>query len=235
MIIKESELERLLKCPLMTPTSPSKSEACANALASWAFRKSLEGFLVGEPQDILHEIRGKILELHETDDHVGTMARQTAFRIFNLLLDYEVLHLEQPYNLILAGYTIQGKYALLRKRKGACLPHVLVLYAEEPALRHNHAMPPTIPLMARWLHVRTATKYKNAVVLNYPVLKGESWVNSSLNLDLAEQYLESMLKVAALRPNFPVPGEHCGQCATKSCLEVFNGRDDNNEGRQASI
>jgi hypothetical protein len=232
MLFKETELERLMLCPLMVPTGPSKMETCAQALTSWALRKSLEGSLKGTPSDILHIIRGKVLELHDTTDHVGTLARTTAFRMFNLLVDYEVLHLEQPYNLILAGYTIQGKYALLRKRKGACLPYVLVLHTEEPKLKHNHALPPSLDVLARWVHVTTTTKYSDARVLNYPVLRGRSWVNKGLDSALAKQYLESMLKVASLRPNFPRMGEHCESCATKPCLEVFNGQDDNSESER---
>ena len=230
MQFKEQDLERLSQCPLLTPTGPSHAETCAKALASWALRRAFEGSLKGKPVEILHEIRGKVLEVCGGSGNAGTVARKTAFGLFNLMLDYEVLHLEQPYNLTLAGYTIQGQYALLRKRRGE-IPTVLVLYAEEPELRHNHALPPTVPVMARYVHVVTQTKYKDAQILNYPVLKGKPWINGALDLALAKQYLESMIRVASLRPQFPVMGEHCKRCTTKPCLGVFDGRDDDHEGR----
>lgn len=225
MILKEQDLERLSLCPLMTPTGPSHVETCAKALASWALRQAFEGSLKGAAPKILHEIRGKVLELYGDGFGAGTVARRTAFNLFHLMVDYEVLHLEQPYNLTLAGYTIQGQYALLRKHRGD-IPSVLMLYPEEPGLRHNHALPPSISLMARYLHVVTQTKYKDAVMLHYPVLKGKSWVTKGLDKALVSRWLESIMKVASLRPQFPVMGEHCKRCTTKPCLGVFNGQDD---------
>jgi len=225
MIIQEQELERLIRCPLMTPTGPSKAETCAYALALWVLRQSFEDKLLGKPTEILHTIRGKMLELWEGDKlEAGALSRTAAFRLFNLVMDYEVVHLEQPYNLILRGYTIQGRYSLLRSRKGDRLPHVLMLYTHEPDLRHDLTLPPDVATMARYVHVYTNAAHKDAQVLHYPVFKGKPWLNKGLDVSLATLYLESMLRVVALRPEYPVMGSHCVKCETKPCLEVFDGR-----------
>lgn len=224
MIIQEQALERLMQCPMMTPTSPSPAETCAYALASWVLRQSFEGKFVGKPEEQLHKIRGKVIELWKGDKaEVGVVSRTAAYRLLNLIFDYEVMHLEQPYNLTLGGYTIQGKYALLRKRKGECLPNVLVLHTNEPDLKHDQALPPDVATLARYVHMVTNTGHNETQVLHYPVFRGKLWVNKTVNVPLAKRYLEGMLKVAALRPLFPIMGGHCAVCATKPCLEVFNG------------
>lgn len=222
MIIQEQVLERLMQCPLLVPTSPSKAETCANALTTWTLRQAFENKFLGKAEDILHNIRGKVLELWgESSIEAGTLSRTVAFRLFNLATDYEVVHIEQPYNLILSGYTIQGKYALLRKRKGECLPYVLVTHATEPELRHKQILPPDVTTLARFVHARTNGAYTDVQVMHYPMFKGKLWLNKTIDMSLATLYLESMLKVAALRPQYPVMGEHCVSCSTKPCLEVF--------------
>lgn len=233
MIIQEQALEKLLQCPLMAPTGPSNAETCANALASWVLRQSFEGKLLGIPTQILHNIRGKMIELWDGNKlEAGALSRTAAFRLFNLVLDYEVVHLEQPYNLVLSGYTIQGKYALLQKRKGECLPHVLVLHTTEPELKRIQTVPPDVISLARYCHVYINAAHKDARVLHFPIFRGKPWMNKGLNVALAEKYLQDMLRVASLRPQYPVPGEHCTSCATKPCLGVFSGQDnDSRDGR----
>lgn len=222
MIIQELTLEHLLQCPLMTPTGPSKEETCANALASWTLRRAFEDKFLGKPQDILHDIRGKVLELWDgPPEEAGLLARTAAFRLFNLALDYEVIHLEQPYNLILSGYTIQGRYALLRKRRGEELPLVLILHDAEPSMKKEQALPPDVITLSRFVHVYKNTGYKDAQVIHFPVFRGKVWFNKFIDVNLATKYLESMLKIAALNPSFPIMGGHCSKCTTKPCLEIF--------------
>jgi len=232
MVIQEQTLQHLTQCPLIDPAPPSKEELCANALTTWVLRQAFEDKLKGDPQKILHDIRGELLNLYyklfETSQAefdweipIGTLARTAAFRIFNLILDFEVIHLEQPYNLILSGYTIQGKYALLRKRKGECLPYVLVLHTTEPALRKEQVLPPDVITLARYIHVYVNSGYKSAQVLHYPVFRGNMWYNKTMNISLAIEYLISMLKTAQIKPEFPSAGSHCAKCIDKPCLEVF--------------
>lgn len=221
--MKERELSRLLKCPLLDPSYDGVVDKII-PMANWVLRKSFDGKLNGRPDQILHEIRGRILEDFPAD---GTLARVAGYRLLQLVLHYEVVHLEQPYSLSLSGYTIEGKYALLRKRSGAKLPHVLVLHDIEPDIRNTQAQPPDVVTLSRYVHVLTATSHKDARVLHYPVIRGSTWTNRDLKLPLAKRYLESMLKVATLRPEFPVVGGHCESCATKRCMEVFtHGQDD---------
>lgn len=226
-VFSEQELERLVRCPLMIPTGPSHAETCAKALASWILRQSFEEKIQGKVQDILHNIRGKVIDFWGGDRlEAGHLSRTAAFRLVTLVLDYEVIHLEQPYNLILGGYTIQGQYALLRKRKGELLPHVLVLHARAPEMKHEQALPPDVATLARYVHVATNTGHLNAQVLHYPIFKGKPWVNKTINIALAKRYLGDMLKVADIHPQYPVMGEHCASCETKLCLEVFRGPND---------
>lgn len=227
MIVQEQDLERLTQCPIMV-AELSKVDECAHKLTAWVLRQSFDGKLVGSPQDILHNIRGKVLELWDKvnkEDRIscdaGTLARTAAFRIFNLVLDYEVIHLEQPYNLILSGYTIQGRYALLRKRKGECLPYVLILHSSEPSIRKEHALPPDIASMSRYLHILTNTEHKDAQLIHYPVFKGKLWFNKYIDTILATDYLKNILKLSEMNPKYPSVGEHCTKCITKPCLQIF--------------
>jgi hypothetical protein len=223
MLIEEHVLERFVQCPLMTPTSPSQVETCAYALASWTLRKSFENKFQGKPENILHEIRGKVLELWKGNQlEVGTLSRTAAFRLFNLVLDYEVIHLEQPYNLVLTGYTIKGKYALLRKRKGACLPHILILHTNEPELKHQQILPPDVITLSRYVHLFTTTTiHTDAQVVHYPIFRGKLWINKNINVPLAKRYLSDMLKVVIANPHFAVMGDHCSSCLTKPCMEMY--------------
>ena len=223
MNLHEQYLERLVHCPIMDPEPPTQLETAGRELSAWALRQSFQGKLVGKPEEVLHDIRGRVLE-YISD---GTKARRIAYRLFKLLLEFEVVHLEQPYNLIVAGYTIQGEYALLRSRKGECIPHVLIVHPEEPSQRNFHAMPPDTVSLLRLLHARTNTKFSNARLLHYALTSAKYWIVKDLNTGLARKYVEDIIKVAALRPQFPSIGEHCRRCRSKPCLGVFNGQDDN--------
>lgn len=218
-MFQEQELERLLRCPLLDPSYLIRMDAIRQ-LVNWALRKSFEGKFPGSllPEQVLHQIRGRILEEYPTE---GTLARVAGFRIFSMIMKYEVVHLEQPYNLVVSGYTIQGQYALLRKRTGAQHPHVLVIRDTEPELRATQAQPPEVVTLARLIHVLTTTQYTDARVLQFPVFRGTLWTTKDLKMPLAKSYLESMLKIASISPQFPIVGEHCSQCISKRCLEVF--------------
>lgn len=224
MNIQENELESLIQCPLMDVIEPSKATRGAYALSNWVLRQAFDNKFTGQPQEILHDIRGKAIELWaDAEMDVGTMARTAAFRLFNLVLEYEVIHLEQPYNLVLSGYTIQGKYALLRKRIGESLPHILILHDNEPDMRKEHAMPPDVKTLARYAHAVINDGRTKVQILNFPVFKGKNWMSKNIDLSLTCLYLEGMLAAARLRTQYPYPsvGKHCGQCYTKLCLEVF--------------
>lgn len=230
MIITEQALGWQAKCPLIVPMELPHEDVCAHKLMTWALKMSFEGKFRGfNASDILHVMRGKILQLWNPNAKIGTLARTAAFRLFTLITDYQVLHLEQPYSLILSGYTIQGKYALLRKRRGEKLPYLLIARYEEPDLKHDQSLPPDLVSLARYVHLYRSTEYKDARILNYSVFRGRTWVDKGIDIPLATSYLESMLKVLALRPRYPVMGRHCYKCSTKPCMEVFNnGQNDNN-------
>lgn len=211
-----------MECPLIDPAPASHAEVCAEKLTGWVLRKSFNGKFGGAVQDIAHEIRGAVIDFWGGDKkEAGTLARTAAFRMFSLIIDYEVIHLEQPYDLVLNGHTIQGKYALLRKRGGEQLPYILILHTDEPILRHDSTLPPDVITLSRYLHLHTTTQYSNAQILHYPVFRGKSWFNKTVNSTLAKTYLCSMLEIANLHPTFPVLGEHCKECISKPCLKVF--------------
>lgn len=223
MIIQEQDLERLIKCPLMVPIEPAKTETCAKELALWVLHQSFEEKFKGQPADILHNIRGKVLDLWGNNIEGGSISRTVAFRLFNLILDFEVMHLEIPYNLTLNGHTIQGKYALLRRRRENSAPNILVLHDIEPSIRKEQAIPPDIITIARHAHAYINTGRTNAVVLHFPVFRGKPWYNKHISIPLAIKYLSDMLKIASLNLQYPSMGEHCKECKTKACLEIFNG------------
>lgn len=221
-MFQENDLERLSKCPIGYWGIPQE-DTCSRSLVTWALRKSFEGKLL-KSKDSLSEIRGKFIDLWKDAKIAkdpGTLARTVGYRVFTLLLDYEVVHPEQPYNLVLASHTIQGKYALLRKRKGEKLPFTLVLHTKAPTLQKGMALPPDPIALARYIHVHAQDGYSNAQMLHYPIYKGKLWLNKWINLELAKRYLLSILKAASLDPSHPVAGDHCKTCLTKPCMEVF--------------
>lgn len=219
MNLTEQNLERLVQCPIMDPT-PVKADVANSQLVGWALRQSFHGKITGTPESVLSELRGKFL----TAGADGTAARRAGYRLFRLLIDYEIIHPEQPYSLIVSGYTIQGQYALLRSRKGERLPHVLLVHPRVPKQRATQSIPPDAVSLARLFHVRTSTEYTNARLLHYTLAKGKSWITRDLDVDLARKYIESILKIAALNPYFPIAGDHCQHCGTKPCLKVFHER-----------
>jgi hypothetical protein len=223
MIIQESRLEKLLQCPMIDPQPSSKSDKCAMALSTWVLRQSFLNKLIGKPEKVLDNIRKTLIEIWK-DENVegdpGVIARVAGFRLFSLVLDYEVIHLEQPYNLVLTGYTIQGKYALLRKRKGEYLPYVLIVHTNSPSLKKEQALPPDVISMSRHLHASTNAGYSNVQTLHYPVLSGQKWYDKYINSKLSAIYLTNMLRVIS-NPSYPVPGEHCSTCVSRPCLSIF--------------
>lgn len=233
--INEYELEQKAKCPIMVSQSPSEVGLCGYLLASKALRAAFEG-----KHPVLADIRGDYIRLWNQAWFKGKenkipipkagdpywkgihSGRTISYRLFNLLLAYEVLHPEQSYYLILNGYTIQGSYALLRKRKGAGIPTVLILYMHAPTLQHDQAVPPRLVALSRYVDAKMSEVYKEIHVLHYPLLKGKEWINKYINEALAKVYLYSMLEVENTSPVYPTIGEHCKDCSTKPCLEVFN-------------
>lgn len=223
MVVNENDIERLLRCPMMDVERISTPEEnTAHDVTTWVLRQAFSRKFSEDPVKILHDIRGKMIESWEGDKlEAGNLSRAAAFRLLTLILDYEIIHLEQPYNLILSGYTIQGKYALLRKRKGDRNIIVLIVHTHEPDLRHKQTLPPDPLTLSRYLHASVTEAHKNVQVLHYPVLRGKSWFNRQVDATLAREYLDSMLKVIATKPIYPIIGSHCTRCKSKRCLEVF--------------
>lgn len=237
MPIDEKELARIALCPMFVPGEQSKLELCADTLTTIAIRRAFEGKLLK-----LEDIRSQFTYLWGCSNFSGTdskawcippmkagnpywvgihQGRTISFRIFSLVAGYEILHPEQPYNLILNGYTIQGRYALLKKPGRSGIPNVLVTYLNAPSLRHEIAMPPDPISLSRYVDVKMATMYKEVYVLHYPLLKGKEWQNKEINEAVAKRYLSSMLDVVALNPRYPTAGSHCMGCEDKPCMEVF--------------
>lgn len=238
MSINEHELERMSRCPIMVERSPTNVGLCSRLLVEKVLRHAFEGKIVS-----LEDIRKNFTLLwnsaytHGIDIKswkpppikVGDPywagirnGRTISYRLFSLILNYEVLHPEQLYNLILNGYTIQGSYALIRKRKGASIPSVLIPYIHAPTLQHDQVVPPRPIALSRYVDAKMSEVYKEIHVLHYPLLKGKEWTNKYINEALAKTYLCSMLEVAKLNPNYPTLGNHCIDCSTKPCMEVFN-------------
>lgn len=234
----ELALERIAKCPIMVTEDLTDVEFCGYLLAERVLRHEFEG-----ERASLEDIRKDFTFLWNAAWFPGVdyktwkappmkagslywkginAGRTISYRLYSLLLDYEVLHPEQPYNLILNGYTIQGKYTLLRKKKGAKIPNVLMLYMNAPAIQHDQAIPPIVTLLCRYVDVKMTETYHEVHVLHYPLLRGKAWTNRLLNEVLAKKWICSMLEVAKLKPDFPTMGEHCKDCSTKPCMEVFN-------------
>lgn len=222
MIINERTLQDLLQCPLIVPAKSSHEEECSNEMTKWILRQAFDGKLKGESQAVLHAIRGKVISTWQGDKKdIGILARTIAFRLFSLVLDFEVIHLEQPYQLVLDKHVIQGSYALLRKRAGERLFHILINHTNVPEIKKKQALPPDIVTLSRYTHLYTTTEYTDAQILHYPIFRGKAWLNKHINITLAKSYLNSILVTAANNPQYPVVGKHCDNCVTKPCMEAF--------------
>lgn len=225
-LINELSLQRFAQCPILVPNGPSKLEFCSFALMRWALRKFFQSSSMSN--SFLSDLRGKFLDEFkklstdkaETEEAIKYCA-SIARRIFELVVEYEVLHPEQPYDLILGKYTIQGEYALIRKRNEGAKPYVLVLHNAAPTARYDAKLPPDFISLARYINVRNETQYRDIGILHYPVIRGKPWTIKYINETIAHDYLHGILKAMNNLPLFPSFGSHCAGCLTKPCMKVL--------------
>ena len=225
VVTQEEDLAKT--CPLYRRDTDGL-EACAFKLARTALISSHDG----RPMT-LEALRNKYVELWNKltlpDGSKPPAAgpywegprasRRVARTLFGFLRNYKVLQPDETYNLVIGGYTIQGRYALVR-RSEATPVEVLSCYAKEPLFKAS----PDMQSLARLYHARNAHfQYKDMGLIYLPLLRGDVWHHRSINERLVRTWLESTIAVAAMKPAFPIAGKHCTSC-NKPCLEVFNER-----------
>lgn len=143
-------------------------------------------------------------------------SRSVAKRIFEFLSKYKVLQPDAPYSLVVGGYTIQGRYAIVRRSKAT--PALVLSYpAKEPLFKAS----PDMCSLARLYHARNLHyEYKDMGLIYLPLLRGDLWLHRSIDERLVKTWLESAVANLSGRPQYPVPGNYCVACS-KPCLKVF--------------
>jgi hypothetical protein len=238
MVVSEDNLNVNTLCPLMDiELSSTDIEECAYALLRWAILRKQDGLDVELPK-----LREKYVNLWNKkwfkDQEIKVpdtgpywegpkKARIVAKRIYDLLLEYEILTPEQPYKLVLDCYTIQGLYALIRKKIGNKQVFVLVIHTSPTTYKAS----PDLRSLARHLHAtKTYPNYNKIGLLHWTIIRGKEWKNKYINSNLSSNWLLTSLRLISSSEKFPVPGPHCVNCKSKACQEVFIERQNDNIG-----
>lgn len=141
-------------------------------------------------------------------------------KIYELISRYTVIHPEQPYNLLLNGYTIQGQYALLCRNGENGYPYILVTHSQD----YRHKIYPDLMSLARFIHVKMTHQYMIVNILHFPLLRSKPWKHSNIDEKIATKWVSNVLSLIYKDEKFPTLGPHCSTCLSKSCLKVFDGR-----------
>jgi hypothetical protein len=230
-MISEDRLNSYAICPLYNPPTAEPIQVQAEGLFKWAMLRTFDG--IHDPPDLtgLRERYVSLWNKHWFGDQPKTLpatgpywdgpkaSRGVARRIFEFLDKYEVVHPEQPYDLKVDKYTIQGRYALVRRKTQTGHPSVLVVHDRAPLYKAS----PDLRSLARFTHANTTEYYKEIGILHLPLLRGQVWSQVDINETLATTWLRAILdQIPGVQ--YPVPGSHCMSCEGKPCMGVFRER-----------
>ena len=138
-------------------------------------------------------------------------------RLREIIWKSEILRPVSPYELTIDGTGITGEYAVLRsshrKRQAS------VLYLRYGGIKIRPIIPDIVSF-ARWLHVSNLSEAREWGLDRIGVK--HYWVSQYL---AADHHPEQSLAVGVVhgaigvvsRPAFPVVGEHCLSCPTRTC------------------
>jgi hypothetical protein len=236
--ISEVDLDRMLLCPILDPIVEDDKYICARQTLIWALRRTFDSHSCS-----IKELREKYVHFWNVkwfsypnrpkEDGVPSsgsywegpkQGNKTAKKIFELFRLYLILQPEQPYELPIEMYTIQGEYAIIRRRGKEGIPMVLIY---EDVERNHHSRPestfPEPSSLARYIHVKnTLHEYKEVGIYHIPLIHGTPWTNRYIEEKLATTMLGSIIRVAKSSPVYATPGSHCFKCSSKPCLKVLN-------------
>jgi len=77
--------------------------------------------------------------------------------------------------------------------------------------------------LTRWLHIQQRDRMKTFEILHVPILNGESWIESNIDLPLVRRQINTILDAIEIKTQFARPGAHCENCTKPRCLEKIHG------------
>jgi hypothetical protein len=233
VIVNEQTLLDFGICPIYVRPDEGLLEKTANELLKYAVIRVFKGIHEVPTLQFLREQYVSIWNSHWFGDKPVVIpssgpywqgpkrAPTVSRKIFDLITHYEILHPEQPYELVLNGYTIQGRYALVRKTTESGHPTVLVVHNKEP----RHKASPDLLSLARFVHVKmTHLQYHEVDILHFPLLRSKPWRQINIDEKLATNWIKNAIFAIANNRTFPTAGPHCATCTTKPCMKVFDDR-----------
>jgi hypothetical protein len=152
-------------------------------------------------------------------------ARSFGKRLYEFLLNLEVVHPFQPYTLELEAGTIYGENALVLCRPVRQEPYQLVVntYLRRP--QPNVLRIPNYQGLAQWLAARQQSEAVDLGIVHMPFLRGDRWTVRNVDEALARSWLNVIVKTAAENLLFPHAGRQCDTC-TQPCKKVTSGQND---------
>ena len=152
-------------------------------------------------------------------------ARSFGRRLYEFLLNLEVIHPFQPYELELEAGTVYGENALVLCRPVRREPYQLVVNARLRRPRSREIQIPNYQGLAQWLAVRQKSEEVNLGIVNMPLLWGDRWTVQTVDEALARTWINAIVRSAAENLVFPRIGKQCETCS-KPCKKVTSGQND---------
>jgi hypothetical protein len=229
-VLSESELQRHSVCPLFDGVEVHPMEQPAEQTFRWALRERHSGVI--RP---VTDLRARFVEIWakawgaaaKTSEYWKgpNMARSYGRRLYEFLLNLEVIHPFQPYELKLGAGLVRGENALVLCRPARQEPYQLVVntYLRRP--QPDVLRVPNYRGLAQWLAARDQSESVDIGIVNMPLIYGDRWTVRNVDEALARTWINAIVKTAAENLMFPRAGKQCETCS-QPCKKVTSGQND---------
>jgi hypothetical protein len=196
MVITDQELQRRSECNSYNPAKIDPLEAPARLTIRWALRERHKGIICSLSalrERWVTEWQERWGEDAKNADYWKGVDKTRAFtrRVYEFLLDYEVLHPYEAYTLQFDRGEVKGENALVvwhKYRKGD-IPMLV-----DPLLRRpRYVKKANCAVMAQWLAARQGVEDVELGIVHLPLLSGERWLTKDVDEPLARQWLNDLV------------------------------------------
>lgn len=230
-VINESELEQQALCPLFDPPAVSDLEKAVIQTVAVSVLRAFQGkplslkdihqkFVDSWKREFFKESPPPTLPISGPYWDGPKRAGRVGNIILTLLAKYDVVQPIQPYELTMNGYTIQGRYGILRRRVKDGFYGALTM-TSKPTLYREFPAPVDL---VRHIHLTRTHDYAKIGMVYVPTLRGPMWSRKHVDYKLAEAWVEGILpRIGSVTVN---PGSHCRLCVSRKCMQIFDERQD---------
>jgi hypothetical protein len=229
-VLSELELQRQSMCPLFDGIDFHRMERPADQTFRWALRERHNGVI--RP---VTDLRARFVDLWA--EAWGTAAKTAEYwkgpaaarsygrRLYEFLLNLEVIHPFQPYTLELETGQVRGENALVLYRPYRQEPYQLVINTHLRRPQQDVIRTPNYRGLAQWLAARDQSESVDLGIVNMPLLYGDRWTVRNVDEALARTWVNAIVKTAAENLMFPQAGKQCETCS-QPCKKVTSGQND---------